>query len=147
MHDRSPCFGRRRRGKRVAERPLNTRDKILTTQQAIECAKTVSANVVIGRFDVLRASTVARLAALARPDTRLFAIVLDDPSALLPLRARAELAAALRVIDYVIPLESDPADLISAMAPGEVFDEASAQVQATNEMIDQVRAGHKEPSH
>jgi bifunctional ADP-heptose synthase (sugar kinase/adenylyltransferase) len=126
---------------------LNTRDKVLTREQAIECAKTVSANVVIGRFDVLRASTVARLAALARADARLFAIVLDDPSALLTLRARAELAAALRVIDYVIPLESDPADLIAAMTPGELFDESSAHLQATHQLIDHVRERHKEPSH
>ncbi len=130
---------------------MNTRDKILTPEQAIECAKTVAANLVIGRFDVLRSSTVARLTALARPNTRLFAIVLNDPSALLTLRARAELAAALRVIDYVIPVETDPADLIAGLinvsAPGEVFDETSAHLRATHELIDHVRERHKEPRH
>jgi bifunctional ADP-heptose synthase (sugar kinase/adenylyltransferase) len=102
---------------------------------------------VIGRFDVLRASTVARLAALAQPETRLFAIVVDDPSAVLGLRARAELVAALRVIDYVIPLETDPAELVAALAPSELFDESSAHLQATHQLIDHVRERHKEPSH
>ncbi len=126
---------------------MNTRDKILTPEQAIECAKTVAANLVIGRFDVLRSSTVARLTALARPNTRLFAIVLNDPSALLTLRARAELAAALRVIDYVIPVEDTRADWIDAMTPGEVFDETNAHLRATHELIDHVRERHKEPRH
>jgi bifunctional ADP-heptose synthase (sugar kinase/adenylyltransferase) len=126
---------------------LNTRDKILTPEQAIECAKTAAPNLVIGRFDVLRSSTVARLTALARPNTRLFAIVLNDPSALLTLRARAELAAALRVIDYVIPVEDTRADLIDAMTPGEVFDETNAHLRATHELIDHVRERHKEPRH
>ncbi len=126
---------------------MNTRDKILTPEQAIECAKTAAPNLVIGRFDVLRSSTVARLAALSRPGTRLFAIVVDDPSALLTLRARAELAAALRVIDYVIPVEDTRADWIDAMTPGEVFDETNAHLRATHELIDHVRERHKEPRH
>ncbi len=54
--------------------------------------------IVTGYFDVVLAADVRELAALRRP---IAAIVLPLEGELLPQRARAELAAALRIIDYV----------------------------------------------
>jgi len=55
--------------------------------------------IVTGYFDVLLAADARALAALPRP---VAAIVLPLPGELLPQRARAELVAALRIIDYVV---------------------------------------------
>ena len=61
--------------------------------------------VVTGYFDVLRADHVrdlrqAREEAAERP---LLAVVLPGDDALLDARARSEMLAALRVVDYVVP--------------------------------------------
>ncbi len=126
---------------------MDTRGKILTPEQAVKCARSVSANLIVGCFDVLQASTIGRLTSMARPEARLFAIVLHDPAAVLSLQARAELAAALRVIDYVIPLQNDPAELIAAIAPRELFRENDNHREAASRLIAHVRSRHQEPSH
>ena len=99
---------------------MDTRRKILTRSQALETAnalRTVGTPIVLmsGYFDVLQPSMTRQIPS-PRPG-RLFALVLDPPAPLLVAQARAELAAALQVIDYVIYSPSEPADFIASLAP------------------------------
>jgi len=82
---------------------VDTRNKILSLDDALSCAWP-GLVIVAGGFDVLRASLVRELAAIReRTGARtLVAVVLPLETEILPRRARAELAAALRVIDYVV---------------------------------------------
>lgn len=64
--------------------------------------------LVTGYFDPLLAWHAERLAEFRNGAETLVAAVLPLEGELLPQRARAELAAALRVIDYVL-IASDPA--------------------------------------
>jgi len=58
---------------------------------------------VAGDFDPLLAAHSRRLRELAEPG-RLLVVAVNDPARpLLPRRARAELVAALAMVDYVVP--------------------------------------------
>ena len=82
---------------------MDTRNKILSLEDALSRAWPGLA-IVAGSFDVLRGSLVHELAAIReRIGTRtLLAAVLPVENEILLRRARAELAAALRAIDYVV---------------------------------------------
>ena len=79
---------------------MNTRDKIL------EAAPSGPAILVVGTFDPLLAAHSERLQQLAKSGVKLAVAVADLPNALLPLQARREMVAALRVVDFVVPFDS-----------------------------------------
>ena len=96
---------------------MDTREKIINLARAAEIAASMQRSgarlkIVAGYFDVLTPELVRRLTALAGGQPLLCA-VLDPPHPLLPSRARAELAAALGMVDYVLLL--DGADLAQAL--------------------------------
>ena len=74
---------------------MDTRSKILTRQQADGRAIDT---LVLGYFDPVVADHVERLSSLGPVTVSL----LDPPDPILPLRARAELVAALASVDCVI---------------------------------------------
>ena len=78
---------------------MDTRSKIVSSEAAPR-----DCTVVPGAFDPLLAEDARQLAEIraAHPDGPLLAVVLPLPMELLPVRARAELVAALRVVDYVV---------------------------------------------
>ena len=78
---------------------MDTRSKIVTPDRV-----PAGSTVVTGTFDVVQAEDARELAAIRAESPRdpLCVVVLPLAGELLPRRARAELAAALRVIDYVI---------------------------------------------
>ncbi len=85
---------------------MDTRSKIVDTgalPQGRLC-------LVSAYFDPLLPWHAERFAELSEPGLTLVAVVLPRDDELLPQRARAELAAALRVIDYVLiaPIASFP---------------------------------------
>jgi hypothetical protein len=82
---------------------VDTRNKILSLDHAMS-REWPGLAIVAGSFDVLRASLVRELAAIReRTGARtLLAVVPPLENEILPRRARAELAAALRLIDYVV---------------------------------------------
>ena len=82
---------------------MDTRNKILSLDHAMS-REWPGLAIVAGSFDVLRASLVRELAAIReRTGARtLLAVVPPLENEILPRRARAELAAALRLIDYVV---------------------------------------------
>lgn len=82
---------------------MDTRNKILSLDHAMS-REWPGLAIVAGSFDVLRASLIRELAAIReRTGARtLLAVVPPLENEILPRRARAELAAALRLIDYVV---------------------------------------------
>jgi glycerol-3-phosphate cytidylyltransferase-like family protein len=80
---------------------MDTRTKIvpLTDAQGIAAR---GATVVSGYFDPLLASHAERLQNLKREGKPLLVLIADPGHPILPSRARAELAAGLAVVDYVV---------------------------------------------
>ena len=58
--------------------------------------------VIVGFFDPIHAAQIRALKQLAPKESVVVAAIADPPEPLLPARARAELAAALDSIDYVV---------------------------------------------
>jgi bifunctional ADP-heptose synthase (sugar kinase/adenylyltransferase) len=81
---------------------LDTRSKIVSLDQARERLRSESASWVAGHFDPLLAEHVRRLREHAAPDRPLIVEVTNPDRPLLPQRARAELVAALTMVDYVV---------------------------------------------
>ena len=83
---------------------MDTRSKILTAGAVLAIPQRPIA-IVTGTFDVLRAEHARELeeARMGTGVAVLLVIVLPRAGEVLPQRARAELVAALRVVDYVVP--------------------------------------------
>ena len=128
-----------------SNRDLDTRIKILTAAQALETAarlrqegRTLAA--VTGSFDPVLAEHARRLVA-AKGDADALAVVITNPRRmLLPARARAELVAALAVVDYVVLLEQDDPDFIEKLGARRVERQESGHEQLTEELTKHVRS-------
>ena len=122
---------------------MDTREKIVDLARAAEIAACLrrqgaGLRLVAGYFDVLTSDHVRRLDALAGGQP-LMLVVLDPPHPLLPARARAELAAALGVIDYVLLLDgADLARALEQIQPHEVIREEIADRQSSQALIEHV---------
>lgn len=77
---------------------MDTRSKI-TTVNAIQEG---DVEWVAGYFDPLLTEQIRRLRSLKRDGAKLGVIVRNPPTPLLSQRARAELVAALGIVDYVL---------------------------------------------
>jgi hypothetical protein len=96
---------------------MDTRRKILTLDAALRLPRG-TLTLVTGTFDALRADHTRDLAVLPRP---VLAVVLPLEGELVPQTARAEMTAALRVIDYVVIAGNQDLDaLVEALIPREL---------------------------
>ena len=94
------------------------------------------ATVVTGTFDVMRAVDARELAALGRP---LVVVVLPLADELLPQRARAELAAGLHMVDYVlITHDSHPEALLRALQPAALVHLEAVQADRKRQLMEHV---------
>jgi len=83
---------------------MNTRTKIVSQEALIGLLNGTPAVLVIGTFDPLLAAHAERLADLSGPaDAKIAVAVADAPDTLLSLDARKEMAAALSMVDFVLP--------------------------------------------
>ena len=72
-------------------------------------------------------------------------VVLDPPEPLLAGRARAELVAALGVVDYVVPAEEQAAgELLSHFLPSEIVREESADLLRARRLSEHVQRRHQQ---
>ncbi len=119
---------------------MDTRNKILTpaAARAIAARPVV---IVTGKFEVLRAGHANELleARTRAAAAALLAVVLPDDGGLLPQRARAELVAALRAVDYVVlgggaELEG----LVDALTPAGVLSLEEVDERLSAELRDRV---------
>ncbi|HLH39972.1 MAG TPA: hypothetical protein VKX39_12550 [Bryobacteraceae bacterium] len=79
---------------------MDTRTKIVGAEEAVRLAA-AGAVVVSGYFDPLLSEHAERLARVKQGRAKLLVAIASPPDPLLPARARAEMVAGLRVVDYV----------------------------------------------
>jgi hypothetical protein len=122
---------------------MDTRKKILNLDEAVEVASSLRARgrrlkLICGHFDVLTADHIRRLRSLSNGQP-FMAAVFDSPNALLSLSARAELAAALSMIDYVIPMAVDGFErALEQIQPSEVVRDEAADLHRVAALIEHV---------
>src|SRR5579863_6742768 len=125
---------------------MDTRNKIIEPQNAVLLSQELSrkgVKVVTGYFDVIVAEHVRRLSEIKNGSGPLVVVVLDPPEPVLPARARAELVAALRVVDYVVPAGEQAAqELLSHFTPGEIVREESADLLRARRLSEHVQSRH-----
>jgi hypothetical protein len=114
---------------------MDTRNKILKIAEAQRLAGPLT--LVTGFFDVLRAADARELADIKRRSQTLVAVVLPKPDELLPQRARAELAAALATVDYVLTVTVDELAQIPA---GVIVRREDADLDRAAELVRRVTA-------
>jgi hypothetical protein len=126
---------------------LDTREKILDLTTALAISENWRRNgvhwkLVAGYFDVLTPDHVRDLQSHRNP---LMAAVLDPPDALLPAQARAELAASLRVIDYVLLLGGSEhlEAAIQELQPIEIVHDETADRRRRQALIEHVHRRNK----
>ncbi len=105
---------------------MDTRTRILNEAVALETIAAVRAqgervSAVTGFFDVLLVEHVRALQNFAEGNNKLVAVVLNPPEPLLAQDARAELAAALAAVDYVVAVLDDGAELLRKFQPDRVL--------------------------
>jgi hypothetical protein len=120
---------------------MDTRTKIVTPAALAALNPPRPLLLTAARFDVLRVELARDLAA-ARQRTgarTLVAVVRPLAGELAPLAARAELAAALRVVDYVLLAPNDDLDGLSAsLQPIEILNLEDADAQRIRQLIEHV---------
>ena len=117
---------------------LDTRNKILTPQAAAALSH-FGLTVVSGTFDVLRASLVDDLHKAASGAT-LLAAVLPSAFGLASADHRAEMLAAIRVVDYVVITDHAELErLIRTLQPCHVVRLEESDACRTRELIEHVR--------
>jgi hypothetical protein len=79
---------------------VDTRTKIVSTDEAVRASQG-GALIVSGYFDPMTAAHAERLEALKQSNQRLLVLIATPDDPILPARARAELIAALRIVDHV----------------------------------------------
>ncbi|MDQ6666278.1 MAG: hypothetical protein M3Z23_18010 [Acidobacteriota bacterium] len=126
---------------------MDTRTKILTETQAVEILNQlrlegIPLKAVTGYFDVLLASHIQALRDAANGSGKLFALVANPPNPLLTQSARAELAAAVALIDYVIPIPGERAELLNRFEPAEISHLEAGDLARTRELIEHVKRRH-----
>jgi bifunctional ADP-heptose synthase (sugar kinase/adenylyltransferase) len=97
---------------------MDTRTKILSAEMAPH-----GCTVVTGTFDVLQAEDARELAEIrsSHEQRPLLVVVLPLTDPLLPQRARAELVAALRMVDYVVTADDTAAEsLLASLEPAQL---------------------------
>jgi len=81
---------------------MDTRAKIISVEEARDIAGEKEVHWITGHFDPLLAEHAAILHANAEAGRLMIVEVTNPAQPLLPLRARAELVAALAQVDYVV---------------------------------------------
>jgi hypothetical protein len=113
---------------------VDTRTKILSSPEAARIASRTT--VVSGYFDPLlawHASRLQELKAELKSDLPLLALIATPPDAILSSRARAELVAGIKVVDYVCEAPHGIAPHFS------LEDEETYKIR---ELIDRVHSRH-----
>jgi bifunctional ADP-heptose synthase (sugar kinase/adenylyltransferase) len=115
---------------------VDTRSKILTPAGVEQLSGPLT--LVTGYFDPLRAAHARELQQVRdrTPGRGLLVAVLTDAAEVLDIGARAELVAALRVVDYVVTVDHEDLDaLIKRLRAAEVVRLERADTVRTRQLI------------
>jgi bifunctional ADP-heptose synthase (sugar kinase/adenylyltransferase) len=126
---------------------LDTRNKILESAAAAETVQRLRSGgervtAVVGSFDVLQADHVRDLARVRNEtgSSKVVAVLVTGEAALLAPRARAEMAAGLAVIDYVVPVEGGGLEaLLAGFDPACVIRAEALHHRLTRRLMEHVR--------
>jgi bifunctional ADP-heptose synthase (sugar kinase/adenylyltransferase) len=127
---------------------VDTRKKILDAATAHRYAASGNLSRVVAvaaPFDGLAAPPVRRLRHIRQrhPDATLVVVLTGVPEPLLSWQARAELAAGLRDVDFVVvPEQGEWEKTVTALAPQAVYREHAAQEQERAALMARVRERH-----
>jgi bifunctional ADP-heptose synthase (sugar kinase/adenylyltransferase) len=114
---------------------MDTRSKILTLAAAFELRPPVA--IVTGYFDVLRAADARELVRVRHHP--LLVVVLPLANEILSQRARAEMVAALRVVDYVVTADyGDVEKLVTGLRPVESVRLEAAHASRARQLMEHV---------
>jgi bifunctional ADP-heptose synthase (sugar kinase/adenylyltransferase) len=121
---------------------VDTRTKIIKLEEACALARD-SQNAVLatGYFDVLLAAHAREFDRVREslPDAVIFVALGTPEQPLLDVRARAEMVAALAMVDYVVSLEDRQMESLLAAFPGErIVRLEAAHEQRMRELIQHV---------
>lgn len=114
---------------------MDSRTKIVNLDDA-KALLAESVVVVTGYFDPLVSAHAERLASLGAP---LLVLVGEGSEALLSLRARAELVAALRAVKAVVAVEGPLDGALATLGVTEAVREESADEVRRTELIEHIR--------
>jgi len=123
---------------------LDTRTKILTPGALASLDLARPLLLATGRFDILRAEAARTLAETrSRAQAQCLVVVIRPlEGELAPIAARAEMAAALRAVDYVAVLADEPLEnLAAALRPDETISLDEADDGRIRQLIEHVRHG------
>ena len=124
---------------------MDTRNKILSIAQAAALAGALRReasppSVFLTHVEVLASDHVRRLEHLAaRSPGKIFLVLTDSSSPLAPMEARAEMAAALRLVDYVVPAADGPAPALAAIQPLITVEDEEEDCARTQQLIQHVQ--------
>ena len=125
---------------------FDTRPKIITLAQARAAAAEQHLAgsppvAFVTHMEVLRAAHVLALEELAAASSGKLFLILTDPEApLSPLQSRAEVAAALRVVDYIVPSPEGAGPALEAIRPGITIQDEEEDRRRTRQLIEHVRS-------
>jgi bifunctional ADP-heptose synthase (sugar kinase/adenylyltransferase) len=118
---------------------MDTRDKIISLETALGMNGRRLA-VAAGAFDVLQAGHARALGSLRAEGRDLLVVVWADAGlerAILPERARAQLAAALGVVDYVVIGGGAELDrIVEALQPEKIERDVAPERDMVREVLD-----------
>lgn len=121
---------------------MDTRTKIITAEEAAALAHgDRPAVLVTGPFDVLLAAHVREVGRVRAglPDAVLVVALTTPEQPVLDARARAEMVAALEVVDYVVSLEDQQmGSLLAAFQAEHIVRLEAAHEQRRRELIQHV---------
>jgi bifunctional ADP-heptose synthase (sugar kinase/adenylyltransferase) len=116
---------------------MDTRNKIVTPERVPR-----GAVLVTGTFDVIRAEDARELAAIRVrfPGRPLVVAILPLSAEWMPQRARAEMAAALRMVDYVLIADDlNPDALIASLEPAELVRLERVHAERKRQLMEHVQ--------
>jgi len=121
---------------------FDTRHKIVTLDQARDLAREVPPAVAfVSHLEVLRAGHVRKLEDLAaRHPGKLYVLLTEPEAPLVPLDARAEVTAGLRVVDYVVPCPEGPGPALAALHAGVTVHDEEEDRGRTRSLVEHVRS-------
>jgi bifunctional ADP-heptose synthase (sugar kinase/adenylyltransferase) len=120
---------------------LDTRSKIVGREEALARIRQRAGWVIVtGYFDPVTAAHVRRLRQISAKHSAI-AVFLSDPShPILPAQARAELLAAMRMVDCVVLPQECASQPLDPDIP--VFREEEADVERLAKLIEHVHERH-----
>ena len=125
---------------------LDTRHKILNIGDAATRIRELQQSgqpvvAFVSHLEVLRAAQVRKLEQVAPgAPGKLMVIITEPASPLVTLQARSEVAAGLRVVDYVVPAPDGAAAALAAIDPGSRIDDEEEDRGRTRQLIEHVRS-------